>query len=549
MRCLLVCLLCLQGLQSILCAAAREDVDLLQDLRGALASSLPRKSPPRTRHVSATDPNEDTWPKGVLIGAGLSAFQAEGAWDEDGKGESSMDWIEHLLGDKLFPNNTDVAADHYHRFREDLDLAKKLKFTSHRFSISWSRVLPTGGVDNINQKGVQFYKDYIDKVIENGMEPMVTMLHFDQPIAVENATGGWGYPAMVDKYVEYADFLFETFGDKVKYWNTINEPNMYCNYFGQIMNSIDMGQKGQMDLYPCLHHIVLAHMKTYHLYRKKYQSKQKGKVGTSVVMWPATPKTTQSEDVMAAETFNQMYCGTILHPLVFGDYPPIVRYLVEKRDAEMGVSEPRLPKFTAEEKEMLSGGVTDFIALNLYSGCKASYRHNKTVPADSAIFPGPVASDMPFVELSGIGEFGQVDESFMHNGLTWVWNTYHVPIIISENGYGDSNQAGVHDTVRAAYHSANLRSLVRTMKEYDVEVLAYYAWSLLDLFEFRRPFGLIHVDYQTGSLNRTLKDSAQFFIDLATTGKIPYVEVSAGSSLTPIGKLLLVVWVAKWLGL
>ncbi|KAE8751261.1 hypothetical protein FOCC_FOCC002089 [Frankliniella occidentalis] len=333
-----------------------------------------------------------------------------------------MDWIEHLLGDKLFPNNTD--------------------FTSHRFSISWSRVLPTGGVDNINQKGVQFYKDYIDKVIENGMEPMVTMLHFDQPIAVENATGGWGYPAMVDKYVEYADFLFETFGDKVKYWNTINEPNMYCNYFGQIMNSIDMGQKGQMDLYPCLHHIVLAHMKTYHLYRKKYQSKQKG----------------------------------------------------------------------------------------------------------------PVASDMPFVELSGIGEFGQVDESFMHNGLTWVWNTYHVPIIISENGYGDSNQAGVHDTVRAAYHSANLRSLVRTMKEYDVEVLAYYAWSLLDLFEFRsgyflRPFGLIHVDYQTGSLNRTLKDSAQFFIDLATTGKIPYVEVSAGSSLTPIGKLLLVVWVAKWLGL
>ncbi|KAK3931545.1 Beta-glucosidase 42 [Frankliniella fusca] len=476
-----------------------------------------------------------------------------------------MDWAQHLPGSFLnFGENADVAADHYHRFREDLDLAKDMKFTSHRFSISWSRVLPTGGTDNVNEEGVKFYKDYIDKVISNGMEPMVTMLHFDQPLTVEKATGGWAYPEMIDKYVKYAEFLFQTFGDKVKYWNTINEPNMYCNYFGVFSSLITPGTvpKEENQFHRCLHNIILAHMRSYKLYKEKYEPTQNGKVGTSVLMWPAVPNTTQSQDVMAAETFNQVFAGTLLHPLVFGDYPPIVRYLAGIRDKEDANSEPLLPQFTAEEKAILAGGVTDFIALNLYSACNIRYNANASASGGKmATLLGPVMKEMPFVEVIGLGDFSQVDESLMKNALIWTWGTYHVPIIIAENGYADTKHAGVNDTARAAYHSTNLRSLVRTVKEYGVEVLAYYIWSLLDVFEFtagysQRPFGLIHVDYKTGSLNRTLKASAQFFIELNETGRVPYVPVPgegtaslSTTSFVTTELLLVTVWVAIAQGL
>ncbi|XP_052125201.1 myrosinase 1-like [Frankliniella occidentalis] len=555
MGALLVFLLCLRCLQVLVAAPqdAGQHHSLLHDLRAALAVSPPKVPLPRVRADTA---DQDVWPKGLLLGAGVSALQSEGASLEDGKGESMMDFAVNFPG--LFSDNVSVAADHYHRFREDLDLAKEMKFTSHRFSIAWSRVLPTGGVDNINEKGVQFYKDYIDKVISNNMEPMVTMLHFDQPILVDNTTGGWGHSGMIDRYVDYAEFLFRTFGDKVKYWNTINEPNIYCNYFRTLLGDLDPVQEGDQ-YYKCMHNIAVAHAKTYHLYKQKYEAKQKGKVGISVVVWPSSPKTTQSEDVMASEIFNQLYVGTLIHPVIFGDYPPVLRYLVDKADAENGLSESRLPAFTPEEKKLLAGGVTDYIAVNVYSRCTASYNRNKTSGAEQSILLGPVMKDMPFVEVTGVGNFDVTEESLMQDALLWIWRTYHVPIIITENGYGDQKHVGVKDTVRAAFHSANLRSLVRTMKEYDVEVLAYYVWSLLDVFEFSagytgRPFGLIHVDYESGTLKRTLKDSSKFFIDLATSGRVPYVSVpdergtSTGStSAIASGLLLSAVWVTTWL--
>ncbi|XP_052128577.1 myrosinase 1-like [Frankliniella occidentalis] len=546
---LLLCLLCLHGMQGVLGAAVGTD-SLLLGLQAALARSPP-KTPATKRLVSSDDADQVAWPKEVLLGAGLSAAQAEGAYNEDGKGMSLLDYKSSIPG--AFSTDMHVAADHYHRFREDLHLAKQMKFTSHRFSIAWSRVLPTGGVDNINEKGVKFYKDYIDEVIKNGMVPMVTMLHFDQPYVVEDVTGGWGSPEMIDRYVEYADFLFKTFGEKVKYWNTINEPNMYCHYFRNKKNTTNPQEE---PYYPCMHNIIIAHAKTYRLYKNKYQAKQKGKVGTSVVMWPATPKTTRSEDVMASETFNQLFAGTLVHPLVFGDYHPLLRYLVDKHDAEEGVTTPRLPELTTEEKQLLAGGTTDFIALNVYSKCTASYNHNQTSSAQESVLLGPVMRDMPFVEVTGIGDFSATEESLMQDALMWTWSNYHTPIIISENGYGDSQHLGVKDTARAAYLSVNLRTLARTIKEYDVEVLAYYVWALMDVWEFtagylERPFGLIHVDYENGSLNRTLKDSAKFFIELGTSGIVPSVPApenggisSSSTSVTATGLLLSALWLA-----
>ncbi|XP_052128580.1 myrosinase 1-like [Frankliniella occidentalis] len=538
MNCAVILLFFLLARQSPACAHANTEDELLQHLRTFLAASPPKTTSTR-RYGRLSEADQDTWPSGLLIGAGVSACQAEGAYNLYGKAESILDHPQHMPG-FVSPFSTDVAADHYHRFREDLAFAKQMKFTSHRFSISWSRVLPTGGVDNVNQEGVEFYTDYINEIINNGMEPMVTMLHFDQPYTLEKATGGWDSPAMIDKYVDYADFLFKTFGDKVKYWTTLNEPNMYCSYFRII--TAENGQVDYSKFYQCIHNIILAHMKSYKLYEKKYRPTQNGMVGISTLMLPPTPETKTQEDQVAAEVFNQVYVGTLIHPIVFGDYPPVVRYLIDKRDADDGLGRQRLPAFTPEEKLILAEGVTDFIALNVYGGCTASYNRNKTAVSAAGILPGPSVEDIPFANINCSADFSKIDSSVMHNALIWMWNEYHVPIIISENGYGDSKHAGVNDAARAAYHSANLLSLVRTMKVYDVKVLAYYAWSLIDLFEFSsgyegRPFGLVHVDYHNGSLNRTLKDSSKFFIRLHETGRVPFIpepepdNVSAGNAL------------------
>ncbi|KAE8736831.1 hypothetical protein FOCC_FOCC017712, partial [Frankliniella occidentalis] len=217
-------------------------------------------------------------PDGFLIGAALSACQAEGAWDQGGKGESVLD---HVVHDERagFPANADWAANHYDRYREDIALAKQMKLRSLRFSISWARVLPTGDRNHPNVEGVNFYHDYIDEVIKNDLTPVVTMAHFDQPFALENQTGGWGYPEMVDKFVEYADFLFATYGSKVRYWITINEPNNYCVYFPVVLAKVGVGSADELGTYRCMHHMNLAHLRTYRLYRDKYYAEQKDRFG------------------------------------------------------------------------------------------------------------------------------------------------------------------------------------------------------------------------------------------------------------------------------
>lgn len=496
------------------------------------------------------EPRDDLYaiPDGLLIGAGISACQSEGAWNHTDKAESLMDHMTHFEGQTMFPDTIDVAADHFNKWEEDLRMAKDLKFTSHRFSISWSRVLPTGDPKNPSKEGVDFYDKYINKLLELKIEPMVTMLHFDQPYELETGTKGWHHSEIIAKFVEYADFLFSKFGNRVKYWNTINEPNMYCNYFPMMMSMMGIPQEKGSNVYQCLHHMILAHAQVYKIYENKYKMEQNGQVGASVLLWPGVPATTNIEDVMAADQFHQLLAGTFLHPVIFGDYSPTTKYLVDARTAELGLDKSRLPEFTSAEKDMLKGGVADFIAINVYSKFDVSYvgaGGNNSKPS----LLGPIAADIPNVALEG-KLFDAGDESLMHDALIWLWNTYHKPIVISENGYGDQQGAGIQDTARAAYHSANMRSLLKTMKRFNIKVLAYYVWSLLDLFEFQagylqRPFGVIHVDYQNGSLNRTFKDSSKFFIALGETKKVPLVPSSMAPNLGPGICVIGLAWLAS----
>lgn len=490
-------------------------------------------------------------PDGLLIGAGVSAIQTEGAWDADGKGESAADHLLHTgkLTKMGFSNDShqhDTAADSYHRYKEDVHAAAALGLKLYRLSISWSRVLP----DDVtrNEKGIKYYHDLIDEVIANGMTPLVTMYHFDHPWILEDKFKGWQSAEMIQHFKAYAKFLFDEYGKKVKMWITINEPNMYCTYFPGLFQAAEIYTDADMDHYACMRNAMLAHAEAYHIFK---DGGYEGQVGCSVLLMTARANSTRPEDVYAAEAFNQMHAGVVLSPIVYGDYPEIVKAHASKQ----------LKPFTDAEKTLITGS-TDFIAFNIYYEMLASYSTASFNPFVHIPVIGPFLEDVPFVSMTVKGVdmqhmmsmYSVVEPDAMRTAVLWLWNQYKVPLLISENGFGDVSNLGTKDRIRGVYHSAFLRTLVTTMKEYSVKVLGYSTWSLIDSFEwsagYGRPFGLVHVDYEGGSLNRTLKDSSKFWMELAETKRIPLWEEdkpSAAATAAASVSLLLLVLAANLL--
>ncbi|KAJ1529950.1 hypothetical protein ONE63_006678 [Megalurothrips usitatus] len=426
--------------------------------------------------ASAADNVTDLYklPAKVLIGAGVSALQTEGAWNVENKGESQADYLFHL-GTLPFPGSHDDAADSYRRFREDIAMAKQLKLQLYRFSFSWSRLLPTADSKHPNDYAVKYYNDFLDEVIRNNMTPMVTLYHFDHPQILQKDFLGWENETMITKFTEYADFAFNTFGKKVKHWATINEPNFYCMYFNLLFVQSGELKPDDVDTMRCMRHFTLAHTKVYRLYQEKYRAEQQGKVGVSIVFFHAQPTTNKPEDIYAAEVFNELHVGTVLHPIVYGHYPGHVQKLVHG-----------LPDFSDAEKQQLKDS-TDFVGINVYSGVTVSYTTN---PADSAVSPvfGTAMKGIDFIHFEtppGM-DFSSIKPDVIRRTTLWTWQRYGKPIVISENGYGGSPSQGIHDHDRAY-----LRSLVSTVNEFGIDLLAYVAWSLIDCYEWSAGYRLV----------------------------------------------------------
>ncbi|XP_026276466.1 myrosinase 1-like [Frankliniella occidentalis] len=499
--------------------------------------SLARGSPARGPQDDYALPDE------LLIGAGTAAIQTEGAWDEDGKGESMVDYLLHSgkLGPDGFsaPHLHDRGADSYHRYKDDVAMAAKLKLQVYRFSISWARVLPEADATKPNAKGVQFYHNLIDEIRAHNITPLVTMYHFDHPQILEEEFKGWLNKKMVVKFREYASFLIKEYGHKVKMWTSMNEPNLHCSFWMKEMVTAEVLRPEEVDLYSCMHNFILGHGEA----RKALtESGHEGTIGMSVASYISRPNSTRAEDAYASEAFNQFYAGLMLHPLVFGDYPPIVKELAKDK----------LPVFTEEEKAMLTDS-TDYIGLNLYFGMMVSYRDPSTTRMPVIMPCAQLLDQLNFVNVGyrdpqggTIGDYplNMIAPDSMRSALTWVWFNYKKPVVITENGIGDKNMTGVEDHMRAVYHSVFLRSLVSSMKEFGVRVIAYCAWSLIDSFEWRpaygRPFGLIHVDYQGGSYNRSLKESSSFWIEMADRRAVPVVDMPSSAAAATSAWLLLV---------
>ena len=305
-----------------------------------------------------------------LWGTATAAYQIEGSYiSVDGRTPSIWDTYSHIPGKTVNNDTGDIADDSYVRFREDIKLMKAMGVNAHRFSLSWSRILPNdSGV--VNKKAINHYNRFIDELVKNDIQPMVTLYHWDLPEYLVQKYNGWLSNRIVADFSFYAKTCFAAFGDRVKFWMTVNEPLTFCN-LGYVQGIDAPGRcscrskcvsgDAATEGYLAAHNVLNSHAAAVHLYRTKFQANQKGEIGIALNHDFAVPLTSSPEDIAAAERKNQFTMGWFADPIVFGKYPQVMRDIVGDR----------LPEFTAEESSLLRGSF-DFWALNHYTTHYAS---------------------------------------------------------------------------------------------------------------------------------------------------------------------------------
>ncbi|KAJ8643564.1 hypothetical protein MRB53_005312 [Persea americana] len=470
--------------------------------------------------------NRASFPPGFLFGTSSSAYQYEGAAATGGKGPSVWDTFTHRHPEKIIDrSNGDVAEDSYHRYKEDVSIMKKMGLDAYRFSFSWSRILPFGNVrGGVNKEGIEYYNHLIDELISNGVEPLVTLFHWDAPQSLEDEYGGFLSSNIVKDFRDYANICFREFGDRVKHWITVNEAYRF-SVGGYEKGNLAPGRCSSWEPGNCSagnsatepyivgHNLLLAHATAVRLYKNKYQASQRGIIGISMVSKWFIPLDQSKANNDAAQRAIDFVFGWFMDPLNRGDYPTSMRSLVGQR----------LPKFTKEQSRMVNGSF-DFIGLNYYTANYAvnnphSDELHKSPSTDShvsltgkrnGIAIGPqAASPWLYIYPRGIRDF-----------LLYTKNRYNNPVIyITENGMDEFNnetlplQEALQDNMRIDYMHKHL-SFVRTAIRDGVDVRGYFAWSFLDNFEwadgYTVRFGLNYVDFKDG-LKRYPKSSAIWF--------------------------------------
>jgi len=433
-----------------------------------------------------------SFPKPFLWGAATAAYQIEGAATDDGRGPSIWDEFLRTPGNSQNGDTGDVACDHYHRFEQDLDLMRGLNLRAYRFSVSWSRVLPSGR-GTVNSRGLDFYDRLVDGLLQRGIQPFVTLYHWDLPAALQHRLGGWVHADVPRYFADYAALMFDRLGDRVKFWLTLNEP--WCSVDGGYFHGVHApGVRDRAQGYRAGHNLMRAHAYAVQRYRA---ARGDGQIAFALNMAYSRPATDLPADRAAAERAMIGFGGWFGDPAYFGDYPAEMR----RRLGSL------LPEFTSEDSALLRGSM-DFLALNYYTS--DVMRHA----------PGAGLMDaeaVPQLERhhTAMG-WPAVPESF-RDLLFWLSRRYAgLPIYITENGAGYEESAGpdgfVDDQNRITYLREHLTALHDAISG-GVDVRGYLAWSLMDNLEwscgFAKRFGLIRCDFET--LRRTIKASGHWY--------------------------------------
>jgi len=452
--------------------------------------------------------------KNFVWGCATSSYQIEGAHNIDGKGPSIWDAFCSIPGKITNNEHGNVANDHYHRFKDDVKILKELGVDAYRFSISWARILPDGK-GKVNEKGIEFYNNLIDELLENGIKPWVTLYHWDLPLALQLEHSGWLSRDTIKHFVHYAETCFKHFGDRVDNWITFNEP-WVVSILGHGVGVFAPGRVSKSEPYLVAHHLILAHAETVKVFRDNYK-REGAKIGMSNNCDWREPLTNKNEDIEAALRSLEFFLGWFADPIYLGDYPKVMK----KRLGD------RLPEFTIQEKKLIKGS-SDFFGLNHYTTMYAS--HDITVGGQSVYGNGGISEDQSVaLSVSPDWKFSEMNWAVAPWGLrkllNWIKERYANPdVYITENGYANKDSVingEIDDQNRLEYHSGYIEACSDSIGD-GVSLKGYFAWSFMDNFEwaqgFSKRFGLYYVDFD--SLDRVPKNSAKWYSAFIKKAKI-----------------------------
>ena len=429
------------------------------------------------------------FPPDFSWGVATSAYQIEGAANEDGRGPSIWDTFSHTPGKTINGDTGDVACDHYHRYEQDVDVIASLGVDAYRFSIAWPRVQPDGK-GAWNEKGLAFYDKLVDRLLAKGLKPHATLYHWDLPQALQEQ-GGWGSRDTTDRFAEYADVMGRRLGDRVATICTHNEP--WCTaYLGNHTGQFAPGFQDPKLAIQVAHHLLLSHGKALQAMRA---SGVKAPLGIVLNQSSVTAATDSQADLECAQRHYASFVRWYMDPIFLKSYPkaPGVSIYPEVHENDFNdIAQP-----------------LDFLGINYYTRIWAS----------AAVPPVPAPN------VLGVNDMGWENHpQGLTELLTQINRDYDLPpIFITENGYAGADsldQGQVHDQERITYVRTHLEALQKAMAA-GVDVRGYFYWSLFDNYEwnsgYAKRFGLVHVDYDTQQ--RTLKDSAVWYRDLIRKGR------------------------------
>jgi len=448
-----------------------------------------------------------SFPKNFYWGTATAAYQIEGAWNEDGKGESIWDRFAHTPGKIIDGTTGDIACDSYHRWREDIALMRAMTLNSYRFSLAWPRIQPAGS-GAANTKGFDYYSRLIDALLEAKIRPFVTLYHWDLPQALEDA-GGWPNRDTALRFADYVQLAVRQLGDRVTDWMLFNEPTAFVD-LGYREGTHAPGRRGLFDFLRATHVVNLAQGEGF---RALKAVRPKARVGSAFNMSACEPATDSEADRLAAERAHAITNVWFLETALRGRYPEALTFLPE---TAMRIKAGDMEKVRAP---------LDFIGINLYyrTIAAAPGTFERTTHTEDWIFPVKMLGG----ESGPKTDFGwEVWPKALYDILMRITHDYRRPVIeITESGcsYNDGPDARgeIHDERRISYHRQYLTAVGRAIAE-GADVRGYHAWSLLDNFEWAaglsQRFGLSYVDFKTQ--NRTLKESGRWYGKVAAENRV-----------------------------
>ena len=467
--------------------------------------------------------NSQGFPSDFLWGSASAAYQVEGGWNADGKGVSNWDQFVRIPGKTFKATTGDKAVDHYHRYKEDVKLMADMGLKAYRFSIAWTRIYPKGHGE-VNEAGLQFYDDLINELLKYGIEPMVTVYHWDMPQALEDEYHGWENRKIVDDFVNYATTLFKRYGDRVKYWIIINEQNVFTGH-GWLGGMHPPGKMNDFKMfYQVNHHAFMAHAKSVIALKELYPD---ALVGSSFAYSPSYAVSNRPEDAMAKQDYDDLQVYYWMDVYGYGRYPRAARAYQEAQ----GVA----PVFEEGDEELLkkAAALVDFMGVNYYQTTSVAYnpidginnmngenntgkKGTKAETGVPGLYKNPANEFLPTTDWDWT-----IDPMGLRFACREITSRYDLPIVISENGLGafDKVEDGqVHDPYRIAYLKEHIQELKKACDD-GCRVLAYCTWSYTDLLSwlngYQKRYGFVYVDREedenSGTLDRIPKDSYYWY--------------------------------------